>query len=338
MNFSEIKQQLSDASRNWLVTGGAGFIGSHIAQRLLSLGQTVFVIDNLSTGKESNITLLEETAKSFERAEFLFVEGDVQNPSLCTEYASKVDHILHQAALGSVPRSLKDPLMTHESNLTGFLHLLLAAKESNVKSFVYASSSSVYGDDPSLPKIESSLGRVLSPYAASKRANELYADSLTSSCDFPITGLRYFNVFGPRQDPEGPYAAVIPRWIACLQDGRPLTIYGDGETSRDFCYIENVVQANLLAALSPFECGSMQINIAAGKQTTLSELATLLQDAFLLSGTTSGAQEILFEDFRAGDVKHSLADLTLASEFIGYEPVVDVAEGIALTVGSAEQA
>ncbi|MCI5065144.1 GDP-mannose 4,6-dehydratase [bacterium] len=331
--------------RLWLVTGGGGFIGSHLVEHLLRNGQRVRVVDNFSTGKEENLSGLVDKMSGARSVRDLqgrleVLKGDIREFALCCKAVEGVDYILHQAALGSVPRSFATPVETHEVNVSGFVHLLEAARREyerspQLRSLVYASSSSVYGDHPALPKQEMNIGRMLSPYAASKRADELYAQSFESVSPFPIVGLRYFNVFGPRQNPTGAYAAVIPRWVAALRAGEKCAIYGDGETSRDFCYVENVVLANLLAALAGQDTlaafGSERVfNIAGGEQTSLLELYGLLFSELGISGSREERCE--FRDFREGDVRHSLADISQAKEVLGYAPRVSVREGITKVV------
>ena len=270
--YQGIQEQLSNNKHSWLVTGVAGFIGSHLLEKLLMLNQKVVGLDNFSTGHQKNLDAV-QSAVGLERwSNFNFIEGDIVNYGTCETAAKNIDFVLHQAAMGSVPRSLKDPLATNASNVTGFLNVLQAARLSNVKKFVYAASSSTYGDHPALPKVEEAIGNPLSPYAVTKYVNELYASVFARCYDFKSVGLRYFNVFGPRQDPNGAYAAVIPKWIGSLLEGVQVFINGDGETSRDFCYVENAVQANLLAAVLPVEQSALVCNVALGEKTTLTEL------------------------------------------------------------------
>ena len=332
----------------WLVTGGAGFIGSHITEALLQSHQRVRILDNFSTGKEENIEEVRMLISEEQRVSLEVIRGNVQDVSVAQEAVVGVDFILHQAALGSVPRSFNNPLDSNASNVTGFLTLLEAARRESertgcIKSFVYASSSSVYGDHPSLPKREDEVGQVLSPYAATKRADELYAQAFARTVLFPIIGLRYFNVFGPRQDPEGAYAAVIPRWINTLMKGEQCVVYGDGETSRDFCYVSNVVAANILSALtgiasdnetsvSSHQGRETVYNVAAGSQTSLLQLHQTIKKALRNREIHPAYPQLLHEEFRLGDVKHSLADISKISDELGFRPLVDVTAGLQQTV------
>ncbi|MCB0318322.1 MAG: NAD-dependent epimerase/dehydratase family protein [Bdellovibrionales bacterium] len=327
-------QQLIRAPKTWLITGVAGFIGSNLAEFLLKTSQRVIGIDNLSTGKLENVNLLKSLAGAENKSEFSFFEGDINDYRLCFENIKKADYILHQAALGSVPRSLKDPLASNYANISGTLSILQACREAGAKKLVFASSSSVYGDSDKLPKKEGEEGCPLSPYAITKAVNELYATNFSRMFEMSIVGLRYFNVFGRRQDPAGPYAAVIPRWIKALINEQECEIYGDGETSRDFCYIDNVIQANILAAVTELEPKKFYpLNIACGDNTSLNKLHSILAEAV----KNSFKVEILppkYLDFRSGDVRHSLADISDAKSLISYLPVVDVATGIIETVNA----
>lgn len=328
--FQRCESDLRASPRRWLVTGAAGFIGSNLVERLLRLGQDVTGLDNFATGRRENVADLEGTAGRESRASFRFVEGDVRDPDTCRAACEGVEIVLHQAALGSVPRSLADPLASHTANVDGFLNMLLAARDAGVDRFVYAGSSSVYGDDPGLPKVEDRLGAPLSPYAATKRVNELYADVFARGYGLSCVGLRYFNVFGRRQDPEGPYAAVIPKWIGSLLAGETCEIYGDGETSRDFCYIDNVLQANLLAATVEAGAGSGHevYNVACGERTTLNELYRIIRDGLAEHVPVLEGAEPAYRDFRPGDVRHSLADIGKIARELGYEPSHSVEEGL----------
>lgn len=323
--FKEVASALQQEPRRWVVTGCAGFIGSHLIERLLTLGQEVVGVDNFATGYQRNLDDVAATVGEVAWRRFRFYEGSVTDPEVCRAACEGADFVLHQAALGSVPRSIAEPEASHHANVDGFLTVLLAAR--GIKSFVYASSSSVYGNDPTLPKREPVVGEVLSPYAATKKINEIYAANIQRVYGLPCVGLRYFNVFGPRQDPNGAYAAVIPRWIAALVKGEPCTIYGDGETSRDFCFVENVVQANILAALRGVQPEPPPVvNIAAGGTTSLKQLYSLI-------AAELGVQlPPRFEAERQGDIRHSQADLTVARTALGFVPVVEVAEGIKRTV------
>lgn len=330
VRYSELEDALRSHPRRWVVTGAAGFIGSHLVERLLSLRQTVTAVDNFSTGRR----WVADHLRAADGAENLsFVEGDIQDPAVIANACAGAHLVLHQAALGSVPRSIKDPFTSHLSNVDGFLRVVLAARDTGVERIVFASSSSVYGDHPGLPKREDEIGRLMSPYAATKRIDELYADVLARSYGLSLIGLRYFNVFGPRQDPDGPYAAVIPRWIHSMKTGVACTILGDGETSRDFCFIENVIQANLLAATDPTSRGSSSVvcNVACGEQTTLRQLHELIATE-LQRLTGIRVQEATLGPFREGDIRHSLADISRARREFGYEPVVTVREGVRRTV------
>lgn len=309
----------------WLVTGGAGFIGSHLVEHLLALGQRVRCLDDFSTGKRANLGAV--GALRSER--FTLVEGDIRDPSACREAARGANIILHEAALGSVPRSLKNPLTSHDVNVTGFLNVLEAAKGAGIRRVVYASSSSVYGDHPVLPKVEDQVGRPLSPYAVTKYADELYAHVFGKAYGLELIGLRYFNVFGPRQDCDGPYAAVIPIWFRCLFTGTEAHVNGDGETSRDFCNVANVVQANLLAATTTRSDAIGRVyNIACGERTTLSALFEIMKGAATSIDPSAGRVSLSRRSFREGDVRHSLADITRACTLLDYRPEVLVAGGI----------
>ncbi|MEA2111204.1 MAG: SDR family oxidoreductase [Campylobacterota bacterium] len=327
--FNTLLESFKTQQRQWLVTGCAGFIGSNLAEFLLRHNQKVIGLDNFSTGHQKNIDAIRNSIDTEFHKNFTFVEGDICDYSTCKKICHNVDIILHQAALGSVPRSLKDPITSNLSNVTGFLNLLTAAKDADVTRFVYASSSSVYGDSPELPKVESRTGNLLSPYAVTKRVNELYADVFSRSYGINTIGLRYFNVFGKRQDPLGAYAAVIPKWIQALLHGQDVTIYGDGETSRDFCYIDNVIQANLLAATTQNKDAISEVfNIAVSAQTTLNELYDLIVKQLKKELPDFNAKEALYEDFRAGDIRHSNANINKAKELLGYLPSHTIDEGM----------
>ncbi len=328
-HLDALSASLRERPRRWLVTGAAGFIGSHLVERLLSLDQHVTGLDNFATGSRRNVDAVAALASPAQAARYHFLEGDIRDPEACRRACAGADVVLHQAALGSVPRSIKDPLASHDVNVTGFLRVLEAAREAGIRRVVYASSSSVYGDHPTLPKVEDVVGHVLSPYAASKYANELYAAAFGTCYGLELVGMRYFNVFGPRQDPSGPYAAVIPIWFAELLRGGEVTINGDGETSRDFCYVANVVQANLLAATTtrPEALGSVY-NVACGDRTTLNELFALIRERVARVDPSAAARRPAHRDFRAGDVRHSLADIGRARTLLGYEPTHRVAAGL----------
>jgi len=327
--FDEISLQLRASPRRWLLTGVAGFIGSNLLQELLELDQEVVGVDNFATGKQANLDEIQGLVGSGRWARFRFIEGDVASADLWRKALEGVSVILHQAAIGSVPRSIEDPLPSNAANVTGTLALLEAARQAGVRRFVYASSSSVYGDDPRLPKREAELGQPLSPYAVTKLTNELYAQVFGRLHGLETFGLRYFNVFGPRQDPEGAYAAVIPHWIAAMIHGDEVRINGNGETSRDFCYVRNVVQANILAATVEDEAARNEAyNIAAGGRTTLSELFVLLRDRLAPRHPHLAGLQPVHGPFRPGDVMHSLADIEKASRLLGYEPTHSIAHGL----------
>jgi UDP-N-acetylglucosamine 4-epimerase len=331
--YGYLKTTLAAQPKNWLVTGVAGFIGSHLLEKLLSLDQRVVGFDNFSTGYEKNLEVVRTLVGESRWSRFQMVEGDICDAATCRRACKGIDFVLHQAALGSVPRSLADPIATHENNVTGFVNMSIAARDANVKRFVFASSSAVYGDEPNSPKVEEKIGAPLSPYAASKIMNETYAGVFARSYDFSFIALRYFNVFGPRQDPEGAYAAVIPKWIAALLSREPIFINGDGETSRDFCYVENVVQANLLAATTNKpEAINQTYNIALGQRTTLNELLQLLKLELQPHDPAVQNQKPIYRDFRPGDVRHSLADISKAQRLLGYEPEYPIERGLEMAM------
>ncbi|HVY71152.1 MAG TPA: SDR family oxidoreductase [Verrucomicrobiae bacterium] len=327
--FQRLKDQLLAEPKVWLVTGSAGFIGSNLVESLLQLGQRVVGLDNYATGSVRNLNQVRDLAGLQMWKNFRQIDGDIRDAAVCKQAASGVDYILHQAALGSVPRSIENPLLSHECNVTGFLNMVMAARDGGAKRFVYASSSSVYGDHPDLPKVEEKIGHCLSPYAATKRANEIYADAAVRCYGLQAVGLRYFNVFGPRQDPDGPYAAVIPKWVAAMIKGGQVIINGDGETSRDFCYIANVVQANLLAATSPMEKGAAEVfNVAVHARTTLNELFGFLKDGLAPHYPQLRDLKPVYRDFRSGDVRHSEANISKAARLLGYEPTHTIQQGL----------
>lgn len=323
----DLASRLSGVSGRWLVTGAGGFIGSNIVEALLASGQEVVGLDNFATGHRSNLDEVQATVGDAYSAHFQLIEADIRDRDSCARAVDGVDYVLHQAALGSVPRSIADPLTSHDVNVTGFVNMLDAARIAGVKRFVYAASSSTYGDEPNLPKREERIGNPLSPYAATKLTDEIYASVYARSYDFASIGLRYFNVFGPKQDPEGPYAAVIPKWIAAMLGGDAVEIYGDGSTSRDFCYVANAVQANLRAALAGEDAQNQVYNVAVGQRTSLIELFNLLRDG-LSRHQVHYAEEPSFADFRRGDVRHSEADISKARTQLGYAPTHDIAAGI----------
>ena len=327
--FQQLRQDLTSSPRKWLVTGAAGFIGSNLTQALLHLGQSVVGFDNFATGHWRNLQEVERGVAPEQWQRFAFIEGDIRDHDACRRACEGVDLVLHQAALGSVPRSVEDPITTNSVNIAGFLEMIKAARDAGVKRFVYAASSSTYGDHPGLPKVESLIGKPLSPYAVTKLANELYADVFSSTYGFPSIGLRYFNVFGARQDPNGAYAAVIPKWIAAMIHNEPVYINGDGETSRDFCYVANAVQANLLAATTPGPAAVNQVyNVAVGERTSLNGLFERLRAALAPRFAHLARFSPIYRDFRAGDVRHSLADIGKAQRLLGYEPTHTVGQGL----------
>lgn len=313
--------------RRWLVTGAAGFIGSNLVEALLRLDQQVVGLDNFATGHQRNLDEVLVAVSPEQAARFRMITGDIRDGRTCAMACAGVEIVLHQAALGSVPRSIAEPLTSHDVNVTGFVQMLDAARQAGVARFIYAASSSTYGDEPNLPKVEERIGNPLSPYAVTKLVNELYAAVYARSYGFKATGLRYFNVFGPRQDPHGPYAAVIPKWVDALLTGEGVTINGDGETSRDFCFVLNAVQANLLAALGPDNAQGEVYNVAVGERTTLNRLFELLGDGLRRHGRNA-LGEARYGPFRAGDVRHSEADIGKAARLLGYAPTHDIASGI----------
>lgn len=325
--YALLCDELRSIPARWLVTGVAGFIGSNLLEALLRLDQTVVGLDNFATGHRANLDEVSRLVSPAQWDRFTFLEGDICAAGTCRRACENVDHVLHQAALGSVPRSLADPLATNAVNVDGFLNMLAAARDANVKSFVYAASSSTYGDHPDLPKREDVIGNPLSPYAVTKLVNELYADVFARSYGFASTGLRYFNVFGKRQDPNGAYAAVIPRWIAAMIAGDEILIHGDGETSRDFCFVDNVVQANLLAATRQKAATSRIYNVAFGERTSLNGLFGEIVGVLSAHGVRYTLPP-LYGAFRAGDVRHSQADISRAAEELGYRPRFSLRKGL----------
>ena len=353
--YQQLQSRLPTEPRTWLVTGVAGFIGSNLLETLLKLGQRVVGLDNFATGYQRNLDEVQTLVTPAQWSNFHFIQGDIRNLDDCrsamsfpaplchsrenegqdvthTSAPRPVEYVLHQAALGSVPRSLADPITTNSANITGFLNMLVAARDAQVKSFIYAASSSTYGDHPGLPKIEDRIGKPLSPYAVTKYVNELYADVFARSYGFAAIGLRYFNVFGPRQDPDGAYAAVIPKWTAAMIAGDEVFINGDGETSRDFCFVANAIQANLLAATATAtEARNQVYNVAVGDRTTLNHLFDALRDALAANGI-SYEKGPAYRDFRPGDVRHSQADVGKARQRLGYQPSHAIRNGIASAV------
>ncbi len=325
----QLLDQLSSKPEKWLITGVAGFIGSNLLETLLQNNQQVIGLDNFSTGYQHNLDQVKATVALHQWQNFELIEGDIRDLSTCHKACSGVKYVLHQAALGSVPRSIADPITSNASNINGFLNMLVAARDAKVKRFVYAASSSTYGDHPDLPKIEDRIGNPLSPYAVTKLVNELYAQVFARTYSFKTIGLRYFNVFGKRQDPDGAYAAVIPKWIAAMITHKPIYINGDGETSRDFCYIENTVQANILAALVDDETAADQVyNVAMGDRTTLNQLFELIRSGLVNQFEYLHDLKPIYQDFRSGDVRHSQADISKAKALLGYSPTHPIALGI----------
>ena len=311
------------------VTGAAGFIGSHLTETLLHLGQTVTALDNFATGHRHNLDAVHASVGDAAWARLRFIEGDIRQLADCQAACAGVQIVLHQAALGSVPRSLADPITSNAVNVSGFLNMLVSARDAGVQRFVYAASSSTYGDHPGLPKVEHTIGKPLSPYAVTKYVNELYADVFARSYGLPSVGLRYFNVFGPRQDPNGAYAAVIPKWAAAILAGETVYINGDGQTSRDFCYVDNAVQANLLAGTVQDDAAVNQVyNVAVGDQTDLQQLHTMLMQALQANRPGLVTTSPVHRDFRAGDVRHSRADVGKAARLLGYLPSHDIQAGL----------
>jgi len=325
--YLEVQSQLKTIQHTWLVTGCAGFIGSNLVEVLLLLGQKVIGLDNFATGHQKNLDEVKQIVASELWSNFTFIEGDIRNLDDCHKAVSGVDYVLHQAALGSVPRSIADPITSNETNIGGFLNMLVASRDAGVKNFVYAASSSTYGDHPALPKVEENIGNPLSPYAVTKYVNELYASVFKRTYDFNTIGLRYFNVFGKRQDPNGAYAAVIPKWTSAMFNKEEVFINGDGETSRDFCFVENAVQANILAAVSQEQGLNQVYNVAVGDRTTLNILFDSLKNA-LRENNVDYDGVPTYREFRAGDVRHSQADISKARELLGYEPEYRIQQGI----------
>lgn len=327
--MSELASLFAGNKARWLVTGGAGFIGSHLVEQLLLLDQEVVTLDNFATGKVRNLEEVQRIVGPDRWKRHTLIEGDIVDADVCRHACDRIDFVLHQAALGSVPRSIKDPIRSNLANVTGFLNVAFAAKEASVKRLVFASSSSVYGDHPDLPKVESVIGKQLSPYAVTKYVNELYASVFGQCYGLQTIGLRYFNVFGARQDPEGQYAAVIPRWVRAMLKRESVTIFGDGETSRDFCYVLNAVEANLRAALSANPETQGQIyNVAFGRQTSLKDLFRLLREKLYRIGVNVANQSPEFAPFRDGDVRHSLADTSKVRQHLGYQGRFDLSKGL----------
>lgn len=329
--FETVCMQLQQAPKTWLVTGVAGFIGSNLLETLLKLNQNVVGLDNFATGHQYNLDEVQGLVSKEQWAKFKFIEGDIRQFDTCQKACAGVDYVLHEAALGSVPRSIADPIATNETNISGFLNVLTAARDAEVKSFTYAASSSTYGDHPALPKVEENIGNPLSPYAVTKYVNELYASVFARTYGFKTIGLRYFNVFGKRQDPNGAYAAVIPKWTAAMIAGDDVFINGDGETSRDFCFIDNTVQANILAATASDDAKDQVYNVAVGDRTTLNELFNEIKSALNENGIVY-LKDPVYRDFRAGDVRHSQASIEKIEKYLQFKPDFNIKQGIKIAM------
>ena len=326
-SYQQLIKSLKKNQHKWLITGVAGFIGSNILETLLLLNQKVVGLDNFSTGNKHNLKEIQSLVSLEQWKNFNFIEGDITSIRDCNKACKDIDYVLHQGALGSVPRSINNPIASNEANISGFLNMLVAAKDANVKSFTYAASSSTYGDHPALPKVEENIGKPLSPYAVTKYVNELYADVFAKTYGFKTIGLRYFNVFGKRQDPNGAYAAVIPKWINSMISGNNIYINGDGETSRDFCFVENAVQANLLSAVAKESSKNEVYNVAVGDRTSLLTLFEYIKETLHINDINY-SKNIEFLGFRDGDVRHSQAQILKANNKLGYEPEFNIVEGI----------
>ena len=332
-HYEEIQKKLRRSPKTWLITGVAGFIGSNLLEALLNLDQSVVGLDNFATGFQRNLDEVKFMVTSKRWKKFKFIKGDICDLDDCKKACQKIDFVLHQAALGSVPRSVADPISSNLTNISGFLNMLVASRDAKVKRFVYAASSSTYGDHPDLPKVEDKIGKPLSLYAVTKYVNELYAELFAKSYDMECIGLRYFNVFGPRQDQNGDYAAVIPKWTANMINKRPVHINGDGETSRDFCYVANAVQANVLASCVKTRGSINQVyNVAVGERTTLNQLYELIKNNLIHSYSNLKNEKPVFLDFRSGDVRHSLASIRKANQKLGYQPTHNLKQGLALAI------
>ena len=325
--YQQVAEALVNEPKTWLITGVAGFIGSNLLENLLLLNQKVVGLDNFATGFQHNLDEVQSVVTAEQWQCFTFIEGDIRKLVDCQTACADIDYILHQAALGSVPRSIADPINTNDTNISGFLNMLVAARDAKVTSFTYAASSSTYGDHPALPKVEEAIGKPLSPYAVTKYVNELYAEVFARIYGFHTIGLRYFNIFGKRQTPDGAYAAVIPKWTAAMIQGDDIYINGDGDTSRDFNFIENAVQANILAATADDDAKNQVYNVAVGGRTTLNTLFTALKDNLSINGVDY-SQAPIYRDFREGDVRHSQADISKIKSALGYDPQFDVVQGI----------
>ena len=324
--YADLQARIEANPRTWLVTGAAGFIGSHLVEKLLALGQRVIGLDNFSTGRRANLAFPDQQ-------NFRFIEGDIRHLETCRKACGQAELVLHQAALGSVPRSIDDPIATTDNNVGGFLNMLVAARDAGIGRLVYASSSAVFGDHPAMPKVEDTIGAAVSPYGLSKHANELYAAVFARCYGFEAIGLRYFNVFGPRQDPDGAYPSVIPAFVSALLRGQTAYINGDGSFSRDFCYVDNVVQANLLAALADDPAAVNQAyNVAVGGETTLNQLFGMIRELLAVRRPHLRGVRAVHREVRKGDVAFTRADISKAQRLLGYEAEVTVAEGLARTV------
>jgi len=332
--YEQLQEYLKTNQHTWLITGVAGFIGSNLLEKLLILNQKVIGLDNFETGYQHNMDQAIQDAENISGLKsldknFSFIKGDIRNLENCQQACKNADYVLHQAALGSVPRSIEDPIRTNKANIDGFLNMLVASKDAKVKRFVYAASSSTYGDHPDLPKVEDKIGNPLSPYAVTKLVNELYAQVFAKTYNFNTIGLRYFNIFGKRQDPNGAYAAVIPKWTEAIIKGKDVFINGDGETSRDFCYIENTIQMNLLAATAENpEAANQVYNVALNDRTSLNDLYQMIEDILISRIDVLEKKEPIYRDFRTGDVRHSQADISKAQSLINYQPSHNIAEGL----------
>ena len=324
--YQQVTEALANQPKNWLITGVAGFIGSNLLESLLLLNQKVIGLDNFATGFQHNLDEVQSLVSEAQWQNFNFIEGDIRNLDDCHAACIGVDYVLHQAALGSVPRSIADPINTNDTNISGYLNMLVAARDAKVSSFTYAASSSTYGDHPALPKVEDAIGKPLSPYAVTKYVNELYAEVFARTYGFNTIGLRYFNIFGKRQTPDGAYAAVIPKWTAAMIAGDEVFVNGDGDTSRDFNFIENAVQANILAATANDEAKNQVYNVAVGGRTTLNTLFNALKDSLHTNGIDY-SQAPVYRDFREGDVRHSQADISKIKNALGYDPQFDIVQG-----------
>lgn len=327
-SYNQLEEELKANLKVWLITGVAGFIGSNLLEKLLLLNQKVIGIDNFSTGHSHNLEDVRSRVNDIAWSRFDFFEGDITNLEDCKAVTTGVDYVLHQAGLGSVPLSIEDPIAANQINVSGSLNMLVASRDAQVKRFVYATSSAVYGDDMSLSKVEEVIGQPLSPYSVTKYVNEIYAALFTRLYGLECIGLRYFNVFGPRQDPNGPYSAVIPKWFSTFLKKQPVYINGNGLTTRDFCYVDDVVQANLLAASTrPKEAIGEVYNIGYGQSTTLNELFKLIQEQ-VTQFDPFVKQQPIYQDFRVGDILHSVADVKQARKLLGYQPAFSIQEGL----------